>query len=110
MKKATPLLILGGVWATAFVSAGALAYALNRPLVPVATLEEVLGAPPPPALTEAAAPPPAATPTPIIRLAPVLIVSHVAATSHPRGLSEMNCSNWKGLTQGPEGQQVRYCE
>jgi hypothetical protein len=112
MKKATPLLLLAAVWSAALVSAVALAYALQRPVAPAASLAEVFGVPEPPRLAATSTPQREATNT--IRLSPVVIVGHVAVPAllplRPRDLSEMRCSTWQDLTQGPVGQLVRYCE
>ena len=101
------------VWAAAIGSVGALAYALNRPLTPVAGIPDV----PAPAVDNASEQAPA-LPTNVTEIAPSVIVhratpAHVRhAVSAPqfRELSEMRCGAWQDLMQGAADQQVRRCE
>jgi hypothetical protein len=102
------------VWTCALGSAGALAYVLDRPLVPRGSSELVAAtAPPRSAVDEAVAP--------AVRPAPVVIIPTVtitAAAPRPvvkkvafppvRDISEMNCTQWHPLTMGSGNVQV--CE
>jgi hypothetical protein len=116
-----------GIFAAVFcavgvISAGALAYELQRPLVvpfsesfssaehltsasPASTLNADLGS---------------STDSPVIELAPMVVVARVsphrtavpttrAVPDGSRDISEMRCSGWRPLEQGPVTQSVRIC-
>jgi hypothetical protein len=112
-KKQTGLVAML-VCATAFSSAGALAYSLSRPLsVP---LRAELGQ------MEERAPNflVASTPEPgdVVELPPTVIVSHHASRAAvrevvpaaARDISDMRCTGWRPLEQGSVTQGVRLCE
>ena len=54
--------------------------------------------------------------SPVMEVAPVIIIGTVPhhrapqeVTAEPRNLSEMHCTEWKGLEQGSSTQRVRLC-
>lgn len=111
------------VWGTGVAAVAALVYAVNRPVTPAASLEEIFGtaASPRPPQT-----PTATLPTVVSELAanmvgpqPLAVARRVRqaaralappAPAGPRELGEMRCSDWQELEQGPATQRVRRCE
>ena len=113
------------VWALGLTSAGALAYTLNKPLLPpqppavveptrVVVLAPRLPAPPP-------APPvqpkdePRVVTVPVVEIvgrpqAPPVRAALTVKDDTWRDLSDMRCSDWKSLSSGSMDQGVRYCQ
>jgi hypothetical protein len=113
-KKQTGLLA-AALCSAGLVSAIALAYTLNRPLVvaqPLATHSEIAMH-----VSEFhASLLPEVEPT-VVELAPVVIVSEhrslaTRSTTNavPRDIADMRCTGWRSLEQGPATGQVRLCE
>lgn len=110
------------IWSVALTSAGALAYTIQRPLMPQntkAAVSAIRGA----AAKAFADTSPAAVPTSLgdsiagtFTVQPVRIVgrAHRALAPRPaaraREFNEMQCADWRLLMQGPEGNRVRACE
>jgi len=101
--------------ATGLVSAVGLAFELQRPqVIPYSqsfiTAENLASAQPALALD-------LPDESPVIRVAPVVIVGTSPERSTgrpevsvaPRDISQMHCSDWKGLEQGSSSQRVRLC-
>jgi hypothetical protein len=111
-KKQSGLLAVA-VCATAFSSAGALAYALGRPLAVPSRPELGQMENREPSVLVASTPEPA-----VIEIAPMVIVGHFtpreADNAEPstsvRDLSDMRCTGWRPLEQGSVIQSVRLCE
>jgi hypothetical protein len=110
-KTVIPVL---AIWAAALGSAGALAYTLNRPPTPVATVGKLFESAPA-SMALSASETPTALPNEETEVAPVVIVHkathrHAYAAAHVRELSDMRCGAWSTLIQGMASQQVRRCE
>lgn len=99
-----------GVWALAFASAGALAYQLNRPLVPANGVEQTTAA--------TSAIDSRLTVAPSLELRPVIHVptmTMAVATPRPQvhepklpDITQMKCADWRPLQMGSGNVQI--CE
>jgi hypothetical protein len=105
MKKSNSLWLMFAVWGLAAMSAVALAYVLNRPLV-VASVAPALA----PMETAPIVAPPAVPEERVIVLQPLTILGSRAVVVAPPAVKQLHCTDMQPLSQGPAGAKVRYCE
>lgn len=107
MTKASSIAALIGVW-TAGSLAAAAAYAVHRPLVPPPAAElRVSLAESRSSLPEG---PMAIEEEEVMMMPADTIVATVPRVVPKPVRAELRCHAWVGLSQGPAGARVRYCE